>query len=114
MPTLQIWSFLAGSFGIVGAVVFGSLAAALGAWFLPGRTGRTLPLALLGPVLANAVIVSAYLPILLQGLGDSTHSIFTTIEFDVDLRILLCSCLFLSPQDSGCCCSVLRCWLSCA
>ena len=40
-----------------------------------------MPLALLGPVLANAVIVSAYLPILLQGLGFYTIP-FTTIELD--------------------------------
>lgn len=38
-------------------------------------------LALLGPVVTNAVIVSAYLPILLQGLGFYTIP-FTTIELD--------------------------------
>ncbi len=56
-----------GSFGIVD-VVSSSLATAL-AHGLPGRTGRTYRLRFLGPVLADAVIVSAYLPILLQGIG---------------------------------------------
>ena len=61
-------------------VVFGSLATALGAWFT-WKNRKNVPLALLGPVLANAVIVSAYLPILLQGLGFYTIP-FTTIELD--------------------------------
>ena len=38
-------------------------------------------MALLGPVLANALIVPAYLPILLQGLGYYTIP-FTTIALD--------------------------------
>ena len=61
-------------------VVFGSLATALGAWFT-WKNRKNVPIALLGPVLANAVIVSAYLPILLQGLGFYTIP-FTTIELD--------------------------------
>ena len=61
-------------------VVFGSLATALGAWFT-WKNRNNVPLALLGPVIANAVIVSAYLPILLQGLGFYTIP-FTTIELD--------------------------------
>ena len=61
-------------------VVFGSLATALGAWFT-WKNRKNVLIAFLGPVLANAVIVSAYLPILLQGLGFYTIP-FTTIELD--------------------------------
>ena len=61
-------------------VVFGSLATAFGAWFT-WKNRNNMLLALLGPVFANAVIVSAYLPILLQGLGFYTIP-FTTIELD--------------------------------
>lgn len=61
-------------------VVFGSLATFLGSlwcWKL-----REQPkLALLGPVVANALIVPAYLPLLLQGLGYYTIP-FTTIALD--------------------------------
>lgn len=49
-------------------VVFGGLATLLGAawtWRFRSRTG----LALLGPVIANALIVPAYLPLLVEGLG---------------------------------------------
>ena len=53
-------------------VVFGSLAT-----FLRERP----KLALLGPVIANAVIVPAYLPLLLQGLGFYTIP-FTSIALD--------------------------------
>ncbi|MBR5259234.1 MAG: QueT transporter family protein [Eggerthellaceae bacterium] len=61
-------------------VVFGSLATFLGAlwcWKMRSRPA----VALLGPVMANAVIVPAYLPILLQGLGYYTIP-FTTISLD--------------------------------
>lgn len=61
-------------------VAFGSLATFLGAlwcWKLRERP----KLALLGPVIANALIVPAYLPILLQGLGYYTIP-FTTIALD--------------------------------
>ena len=61
-------------------VVFGSLATAFGAWFT-WKNRNNMLLALLGPVFTNAVIVSAYLPILLQGLGFYTIP-FTTIELD--------------------------------
>lgn len=61
-------------------VVFGSLATAFGAWFT-WKNRNNMLLALLGPVVTNAVIVSAYLPILLQGLGFYTIP-FTTIELD--------------------------------
>jgi uncharacterized membrane protein len=49
-------------------VVFGSLATLLGAvwtWRWRGRTG----VALLGPVVANALIVPAYLPVMLAAMG---------------------------------------------
>lgn len=49
-------------------VVFGSLGTFLGAWWM-WRFRRTTALALAGPVLANALIVPAYLPFLLAGLG---------------------------------------------
>lgn len=68
--------------GILGLldVVFGTLATALGAaftWHFRARRG----LALLGPVLSNALIVAAYLPLLLQGLGFYTIP-FTTVSLD--------------------------------
>lgn len=68
--------------GILGMldVVFGSLATLLGALWC--RKFRRRPaLAVLGFVLANALIVPAYLPILLQGLGFYTIP-FTTISLD--------------------------------
>lgn len=61
-------------------VVFGSLATCLGAlwcWKLRERP----KLALLGPVVANALIVPAYLPLILQGLGFYTIP-FTSIALD--------------------------------
>ena len=48
-------------------VVFGSLATFLGALFTWKMRSRPL-IALAGPVLANALIVPAYLPLLLQGM----------------------------------------------
>ena len=61
-------------------VVFGSAATFLGAAWCWKMRSRPM-LALLGPVVANAVIVPAYLPILLQGLGYYTVP-FTTISLD--------------------------------
>lgn len=61
-------------------VVFGSLATLLGALWCR-RFKQRHALALLGFVLANALIVPAYLPILLQGLGFYTIP-FTTIALD--------------------------------
>lgn len=61
-------------------VVFGSLATFLGSlwcWKMRERPKA----ALLGPVVANALIVPAYLPILLQGLGYYTIP-FTSIALD--------------------------------
>lgn len=61
-------------------VVFGSLATLLGAlWCYRFREKPAI--ALLGPVLANALIVPAYLPILLQGFGFYTIP-FTSINLD--------------------------------
>ena len=61
-------------------VVFGSLATALGAWFT-WRNRRRPALALMGPVLANALIVPLYLPLMLQGIGFYTIP-FTNIAID--------------------------------
>lgn len=61
-------------------VIFGSLATCLGALWCWKMRERP-KLALLGPVIANAIIVPAYLPILLQGLGYYTIP-FTTIALD--------------------------------
>jgi len=60
-------------------VVGGSAATFLGAWWC-WRMRRNVGLALLGPVVANAVIVAAYLPVILAALG------FYTIPFtDISL-----------------------------
>jgi uncharacterized membrane protein len=88
IPGLAIGCFLANLFGLalngtgpLGLldVVFGSLATLLGAlWMWHFRRHRAF--ALLGPVLANALIVAAYLPVLLMAFG------FYTIPFtDIDL-----------------------------
>ena len=61
-------------------VVFGSLATCLGALWCRKFRSNT-PIALLGPVVANALIVPAYLPILLQGFGFYTIP-FTDINLD--------------------------------
>ncbi|MBQ6395581.1 MAG: QueT transporter family protein [Atopobiaceae bacterium] len=61
-------------------VVFGSLATFIGAAF-SWRMRKNPVIALLGPVLANALIVPAYLPLMLQGLGFYTIP-FTSISLD--------------------------------
>lgn len=61
-------------------VVFGSLATCLGALFTWKMRSRPL-VALAGPVIANALIVPAYLPILLEGIGFYTIP-FTSISLD--------------------------------
>ena len=61
-------------------VVFGTLATALGAWFTWRHRDRPA-LSLLGPVIANAFIVPAYLPLMLQGIGYYTIP-FTSIAID--------------------------------
>lgn len=61
-------------------VAFGSLATFLGAcWCWKLRNHPKV--ALLGPVLANALIVPAYLPLILQGMGYYTIP-FTSIALD--------------------------------
>ena len=61
-------------------VVFGSLATFAGALFT-WKMRRHPLVALAGPVLANALIVPAYLPLLLRGVGFYTIP-FTTISLD--------------------------------
>lgn len=61
-------------------VVFGSAATCLGA-VITWRLRRRPALALLGPVVANALIVPAYLPLMLSGLGFYTIP-FTSISLD--------------------------------
>lgn len=74
VPGLALGSALANSFMLASFplawldVVFGSLATLLAAaWTWRFRTRTTLALA--GPVLANAIIVPAYLPLMLAGAG---------------------------------------------
>ena len=68
--------------GILGLldVVFGSLATLLGAWWCWRMRERPL-VAIAGFVVANALIVPAYLPLMLQGLGYYTIP-FTSISLD--------------------------------
>ncbi len=75
VPGLTIGTLIANAFMItqVGPlalldVVFGSLGTLLGATWM-WRLRRRPALALAGPVIANALIVPAYLPILLKGFG---------------------------------------------
>jgi uncharacterized membrane protein len=75
IPGLWIGSMIANTFmlatvGPLGMldVVFGSLGTLLGATW-SWRFRRRTPVALLGPVFANALIVAAYLPFMLKGLG---------------------------------------------
>jgi uncharacterized membrane protein len=74
---LNIFISGSGALGLLD-VVFGSLATCLGAvwaWRWRRRTG----IALLGPVLANALIVPAYLPLILAAYGFYTIP-FTSID----------------------------------
>jgi len=77
VPGLGIGCALANllNMGLTGAgplavldVIFGTLATVLGALWTRRLRRRPL-LALAGPVLANALIVAAYLPVMLKGLG---------------------------------------------
>jgi uncharacterized membrane protein len=76
VPGLWLGAVIANTFGAAATgnplgwldVVFGSLATLLGAWWT-WRHRANRPLALAGPVVANALIVPAYLPILLAGFG---------------------------------------------
>ena len=67
-------------------VVFGSLATFVGALFT-WKLRRHPLVALAGPVLANALIVPAYLPILLQGIGFYTIP-FTSIALDASYPLM--------------------------
>lgn len=71
-----------GGTGMIGMldVVFGSLATLLGAAFT-WRMRKRPALAILGPVITNAIIVPAYLPLMVQGLGFYTIP-FTSIALD--------------------------------
>ena len=85
VPGLTIANLMALAINGTGAlgmldVVFGSLATFLGALWCWKMRERP-KLALLGPVIANALIVPAYLPLLLQGLGYYTIP-FTSIALD--------------------------------
>lgn len=75
IPGLAIGTALANLFNLASAgpaalldVVFGSLGTLLGAWWT-WRFRRRTALALAGPVVANALIVPAYLPIMLKAIG---------------------------------------------
>lgn len=61
-------------------VVFGTIATALGAW-ITWKLRRRPALAVLGPVITNALIVPAYLPLMLQGIGYYTIP-FTNIALE--------------------------------
>jgi uncharacterized membrane protein len=87
VPGLMIGCFLSNLIGIAltgsGAlglldVCFGTLATLLGALWMRRFRDKT-GLALLGPVLANALIVPAYLPLILAAFGFYTIP-FTTID----------------------------------
>jgi uncharacterized membrane protein len=74
IPGLALGSVVANSFMLASFplawldVVFGSLATLLGAIWT-WRMRRHTPLALAGPVVTNALIVPAYLPLMLAGAG---------------------------------------------
>ncbi len=78
----NLFTIAFGGTGVLGLldVVFGSLATLLGALWMRRFRERPL-LALAGPVLFNALIVSAYLPLLMAGLGYYTIP-FTSISFE--------------------------------
>jgi uncharacterized membrane protein len=77
IPGLALGAALANAFNLTTAgpaalldVVFGGLATWLGAWWTWRFRARTA-LALAGPVVANALIVPAYLPLMLAAMGIS-------------------------------------------
>jgi uncharacterized membrane protein len=78
---------LSGS-GVLGLldVVFGSLATCLGALWT-WKLRRHTAIALLGPVLANALVVSAYLPIILAAYGFYTIP-FTSIDLSASYPLM--------------------------
>lgn len=75
VPGLTLGTVLANLFnlGVIGPlawldVIFGSLGSGIGALWT-WRFRKNTPLALLGPVMWNALIVPAYLPLMLKGMG---------------------------------------------
>ena len=76
IPGLTLGSVIANAYTVAATgnalgvldVVFGSLGTLLGAWWM-WRFRASTRLGLAGPVIANALIVPAYLPFLLAGLG---------------------------------------------
>lgn len=68
-----------GALGILD-VVFGGAATALGAWAMWRLRARPA-VAVLGPVVANALIVPAYLPLILAGMGFYTIP-FTSVSIE--------------------------------
>jgi uncharacterized membrane protein len=77
LPGLALGAALANAFNLTSAgpaalldVVFGGLATLLGAWWTWRFRSRTA-LALAGPVVTNALIVPAYLPLMLSAMGIS-------------------------------------------
>lgn len=87
IPGLWLGTAVANAFNIsqVGPialldVVFGSLASLVGAWWTWRHRSRPL-VALAGPVFSNALIVPAYLPFMLMGLG-----LYTVPILGIDLE----------------------------
>ncbi|KXB35296.1 QueT transporter family protein [Atopobium deltae] len=78
----NVYNIIASGSGVLGLldVIFGSLATLLAAWFT-WRLRKNRLCAFSGPVLANAIIVPAYLPIILSGLGFYTIP-FTSISLE--------------------------------
>ena len=91
-------------------VVFGSLATFLGALWCWKMRERP-KLALLGPVIANAVVVPAYLPLLLQGLA-STPFRSRASRWTVPTCPCTCSAWWLpaSARRWSCTCWACRCF----
>lgn len=67
-------------------VFFGSLATGLGAWFM-WHFRKRVALALLGPVIFNALIVPLYLPLLMMGIGFYTIP-FTSLSLDANYALM--------------------------
>lgn len=67
-------------------VFFGALATGFGAWFM-WHFRKRISLALLGPVLFNALIVPLYLPLLLKGIGFYTIP-FTSLSLDTNFGLM--------------------------
>jgi len=99
VPGLAIGTFLANllNMALTGAgplglldVVFGTLATLLGALWTRRLRKKNIALALAGPVLTNALIVAAYLPIILKALGflEFYQIPFTTISMNQSFGLM--------------------------